>query len=208
MRILINIFAFLIFSGTIAQNNLLSDKEGDRFKTNVIQTAEGINSFSAEFSQTKHMQTMNTEPKSVGMVYYKSPDMLKWEYQSPFDYQVLFRDSKLYIVEDGMASEIDLSSSELFEKMGELVAGSVNGKILNATGKFDISYHRDGDSYKARIIPKDENISGLFQEIWVNFNSDYHIRSVRLLDPSGDYTEIRMKNIKINQPIPQSVFQN
>ncbi|MUP45659.1 outer membrane lipoprotein carrier protein LolA [Gramella sp. BOM4] len=208
MRNLIKIFIFLVCSGMFAQSNLLSDKEGDHLRTNVIQRAEGINSFSAEFSQVKYMKTMNTEPRSVGMVYYKSPDMLKWEYKSPFDYQVMFKDSKLFIVEEGVTSEIDLSSGELFEKMGHLVAGSVNGKILQSTDNFNISYHKEGRLYKARIIPREEKLSGLFKEIWVNFNSDYLIQSVVLLDPSGDYTEIRMKNIKINQPIPRSVFQN
>lgn len=192
----------------LAQNGTLNSSEKQAFKTSVIQKSSDIKSFSAEFSQTKHMKMMEGNPESQGKVYYKSPNTLKWEYIKPYDYQLLFKDSKLFIVEEGQLSEVDLSSNKLFDKMGELVAGSVNGKILMADKDFDITYHYAGANVRALIIPKDQGLRGMFKEIWINFNAEHLIRSVRLIDPSGDYTEISMKNIKINQPIPSSVFQN
>ncbi len=207
MRIL-KICIFLISFNLAAQDSQLSSSEENAFKSRVIEKADEISSFSAQFQQTKHMKTMDSEPESAGRVYYQSPDMLKWEYINPYDYQILFKDSKLFVREEGQFSEIDLASNQLFEKMGELVAGSVSGKILQADKDFNITYHKSGSVVKARIIPNDMNLSGMFKEIWVNFNSDFLINSVRLVDPSGDYTEIFMKNIKINQSIPASVFQN
>ena len=192
----------------LAQNGTLNSSQKQAFKTSVIEKSNDIKSFSAEFSQTKHMKTMEGSPESQGKVYFKSPNTLKWEYIKPYDYQLLFKDSKLFIVEEGQLSEVDLSSNKLFDKMGELVAGSVNGKILMADKDFDITYHHAGENVKALIIPKDLNLKGMFKEIWINFNKEHLIRSVRLIDPSGDYTEISMKNIKINQPIPPSVFEN
>lgn len=208
MRIL-KICIFFLGFNLAAQGNQLSNSEENAFKSRVIDKADEISSFSAQFQQTKHMKTMDSEPESAGRVYYQSPDMLKWEYLKPYDYQILFKDSKLFIrEEEGRFSEIDLASNQLFEKIGEMVAGSVNGKILQADKDFDITYHKNGSIVKARIIPNDSNLSEMFKEIWVNFNSDFLINSVRLVDPSGDYTEIFMKDIKINQPIPASVFQN
>ncbi|GAA4323833.1 hypothetical protein GCM10023115_52800 [Pontixanthobacter gangjinensis] len=192
----------------LAQNGALNSSERQAFKASVIEKSNDINSFSAEFSQTKHMKMMDGNPESEGKVYYKSPNTLKWEYTRPYDYQLLFKNSKLYIAEEGQLSEVDLSSNKLFDKMGELVAGSVNGKILMADKDFDITYHHSGKNVKALIIPKDRSLRGMFKEIWISFNVQHLIQSVRLIDPSGDYTEISMKNIKINQPIPSSVFQN
>ncbi|MCB7480230.1 LolA family protein [Christiangramia sediminis] len=207
MRI-IKLCIFLFSLNMLAQNGTLNSSQKQEFKTSVIEKSNNIKSFSAEFSQTKHMKMMDGNPESHGKVYYKSPNTLKWEYIKPYDYQLLFKDSKLFIVEEGQLSEVDLSSNKLFDKMGELVAGSVNGKILMADKDFDITYHHAGENVKALIIPKDQNLRGMFKEIWINFNQEHLIRSVRLIDPSGDYTEILMKNIKINQPIPPSVFQN
>jgi len=207
MRI-IKLCIFLFSLNMLAQNGTLNSSQKQAFKSSVIEKSNNIKSFSAEFLQTKHMKMMDGNPESHGKVYFKSPNTLKWEYVKPYDYQLLFKDSKLFIVEEGQLSEVDLSSNKLFDKMGELVAGSVNGKILMADKDFIITYHHAGENVKALIIPKDQNLRGMFKEIWINFNQEHLIRSVRLIDPSGDYTEISMKNIKINQPIPPSVFQN
>lgn len=207
MRI-IKLLIFLFSLNMLAQNGTLNTSEKQAFKTLVIEKCSDINNFSAEFSQTKHMKTMDGSAESMGKVYYKSPNTLKWEYTKPYEYQLLFKESKLFIVEEGQLSEVDLSSNKLFDKMGDLVAGSLNGKILMADKDFDITYHHGGSNVKALIIPKDQVLRGMFKEIWINFNTENLIKSVRLIDPSGDYTEISMKNIKINQPIPSSVFQN
>ncbi|MBT8319394.1 MAG: outer membrane lipoprotein carrier protein LolA [Gramella sp.] len=207
MRI-IKLFIFLFSLNMLAQNATLNSSEKEAFKSSVIEKSNNINSFSAEFSQVRYMKTMDATPESQGKVYFRSPNTLKWEYTNPYDYQLLFKDSKLFIVEEGQLSEVDLSSNKLFDKMGELVAASLNGKILMADKDFNITYHHANQNVRALIIPKDENLREMFQEIWINFNAEHIIKSVRLIDPSGDYTEIAMKNIKINQPIPSSVFQN
>lgn len=207
MRI-IKLLIFLFSINMLAQNGALNNSEKQAFKASVVERSNDIKSFSAEFSQTKHLKMMEGNSESQGKVYYKSPDMLKWEYTKPYDYQLLFKDSKLFIEEEGQLSEVDLSSNKLFDKIGELVAGSVNGKILMADKDFDITYHHADQHVKALIIPKDQSLKGMFKEIWIKFNQEHLIKSVRLIDPSGDYTEIFMKNVKINQPIPSSVFQN
>ena len=207
MRI-IKLLLLLCSLNLAAQNKALNNSEEKAFKAGVMQKSNAIKSFSADFVQSKHMKTLDDSAESSGKVYFQNPDMLKWEYIEPYDYKLLFKNSKLYIVEDGHASEVDISSNKLFDKMGELVAGSVNGKILQADADFKISYHQIGEQVRAIIIPKDKALSGMFKEIWVNFNKEHLIRSVRLMDPSGDFTEIKMNNIKINQPIPSSVFQN
>ncbi len=207
MRI-INLFVFLFSINMLAQTGPLNDSEQQVFRSSVIGKSNDIQSFTAQFSQTRHMTMLEGEPQSRGNVYYKSPNTLKWEYTSPYNYKLLFKDSRLFIVEEGQLSQVDLSSNKLFEKMGELVAGSLNGKILMAEKDFNITYHQSGKFVKAIIIPKDQGLKGMFSEIWISFNTDHLIRSVRLIDASGDYTEISMSNIKINQPIPSSVFEN
>ncbi len=206
MRIL-KICLFL-FSLSMFSQNPLSKSAENNFKSSVVRKANNINSFSAEFIQVKHMKMMDDSPQSKGKVYYKSPNMLKWEYLTPYDYQVLFKDSKLYLMENGELSQVDLSGNKLFAQIGELIAGSLNGKILQADKDFTIDFYRAGGEIKARIIPNEAHLSSMFKEIWLNFDENQLIKSVQLIDPSGDYTVISMKNIEINQPISPAVFQN
>lgn len=206
MRIL-KICLFL-FSISMFSQNPLSKSAENSFKSSVVRKASNINSFSAEFIQVKHMKVMDDNPQSRGKVYYKSPNMLKWEYTTPYNYQVLFKDSKLYLLENGELSEVDLSGNKLFAQIGDLIAGSLNGKILEADKDFTINFYKKGNEIKARIVPNEAHLSSMFKEIWLNFDENQLINSVQLIDPSGDYTVISMKNIEINQPISPSVFQN
>lgn len=207
MRI-IKLLIFLFSINLFAQNTALKTAEIQTFRTNVIERSNDIKNFSADFSQKKFMEMMGESPESQGKVYYKSPNTLKWEYTKPYDYHLLFKGAKLFIVDEGEFSEVDLSSNKLFEKMGEMVAGSLNGKILMANEDFDFTYHHVDSYIKTLIIPKDQKLKAMFKEIWVSFDKKHLIKSVKLIDPSGDYMEIFLKNIIINQPIPASVFEN
>ncbi|APG59511.1 LolA family protein [Christiangramia salexigens] len=207
MRIL-SVLLLLLSLNMFGQSEILNKTEENLFKTKVLTKASEINSLSADFIQLKHLAMLAESPQSRGKVYFTLPDLLKWEYTYPYDYEVIFNGSRLFLKEEGQVSEVDLSANKTFGKMGQLVAGSLNGKILLATLDFDITYHKIKGDTKARIIPRNKELLGMFKEIWVSFNSDYLIRMVLLVDPSGDTTEILLKNIKINQPINPSVFQN
>lgn len=100
MRI-IKLFIFLFSLNMAAQNGALNTTEVKAFKAGVMKKSNAIQSFSADFLQTKHMKTMDGNAESAGKVFFKNPDMLKWEYTRPYNYKLLFRDSKMYIVEDG-----------------------------------------------------------------------------------------------------------
>ena len=103
---------------------------------------------------------------------------------------------------------MNTGNSELFEKMGELVAGSFNGRILEMDELFKTDFTRDGKLVKATVTPKDENLAEMFSEILIFFNTEKYIEKVKLMEPSGDYTEIKMSNFMTNQKIPASVFQH
>lgn len=202
-------FIFILFSCQLfAQNATFSTSEAKAFKESVSSKAETIENLQADFRQLKFMKTMEKTVESDGHIWYASPGKLKWSYTSPYDYELLFKDSSLYITEDGKTRKMNTGNSELFEKMGELVAGSFNGRILEMDELFETDFARDGKLVKATVTPKDENLAEMFSEIWIFFNVEKYIEKVKLMEPSGDYTEIKMSNFMTNQKIPASVFQH
>jgi len=202
-------FIFILFSCQLfAQNATFSTSEAKAFKESVSTKAETIENLQADFRQLKFMKTMEKTVESDGHIWYASPGKLKWSYTSPYDYELLFKDSSLYIIEDGKTRKMNTGNSELFEKMGELVAGSFNGRILEMDELFKTDFARDGKFVKATVTPKDENLAEMFSEILIFFNAAKYIEKVKLMEPSGDYTEIKMSNFKTNQKIPASVFQH
>lgn len=207
MRIL-KIFVFLFTTVALAQKAPLTDSEISSFKKGVAVVAQNMETLSSDFTQVKYIQLMEDKTVSKGKLYYKSPNILKWEYHTPFNYKILFKENKLSINDDGDKSVTSLSSNKLFEKLISLISGSVNGKLLADNENFDVSYRRSGNYIAAIIVPRDPTLKQMFSEIIMVFNKDFRVDSVRLMEEEGDFTQIEFNNILMNPNLENAVFQN
>ncbi len=204
----IHSFVILLFSvGVLAQQPELSNSEVDKFQEEVKTRASNLQTLQADFTQTKSMDMMEDETQSRGKVYFKAPELLKWEYHQPYDYKVLFKKGELHIDDEGEKSMAKAGSNALFKKLGKLVSGSVNGKLLQQTDDFHINYFKEDNHILANIKPKDEKLNRIFSEIHLTFNAENIVKSVKLLEESGDYTLIEFSNILLNQPIEDGIFE-
>lgn len=206
MRIL-KIFIFLLPAILLAQTSL-TEAEISSFHEGVSQKTKNLEGLSSDFVQTKYMQLMKNEAVSTGKLYYSSPDILKWEYHTPYNYILLFKEAQLFINDDGDKSVTSLKSNKLFEKLLALISGSVNGKLMADKENFEISYTRSGDFISAVIVPKDSSLKDMFNEIILVFDAEHLLDSVKLMEDAGDYTQIRFQNISINPSLNDSVFQH
>lgn len=206
MRI-IKILILFFSLNLLGQETELTKAEADSFEKQMAARAKTMQSLTADFVQAKQMKMMDQEAESRGKVYFQSPDLLKWVYLSPYDYQILFRDGRLYINDEGHKSVTDTNSNKLFAKLAKLISGSVNGKLLEDCDNFRIAYFRDQGMVMARMEPKDKNIARMFEEIILMFNNDHLVKMVKLKDESGDFTRIEFSNIRVNETIEPNTFQ-
>ena len=207
MRI-IKLIVFFISALAFSQNAPLSDSETIQFKENVSQRSEVLKSLSSDFFQSKYIQLMQGAALSNGKLFYKAPNILKWEYSTPYNYHILFKENQLFINDDGDKSVSNLKSNKLFEKLVNLISGSINGGLLADKNNYDVAYFKTGNYITALIVPKDPAMRQMFREIILVFNKEYLVNSVKLMEDSGDFTEIYFKNIRINQKLKDSVFEN
>lgn len=206
MRI-IRIFLFLLPAILVAQKSELTEAEIKSFKTEVAKHAENLESLSSDFSQVKYMQLMKDEAVSEGKLYYKTPDVLKWEYQEPYNYHILFKENQLFLNDDGVKSSTSLKANKLFGKLVSLISGSVNGKLLEDPENFKVTYYNSGKNVQAVIVPLDESVKDMFSEIIMIFNGEHFVDSVKLMEENGDYTHITFRNIALNAKLDPAVFQ-
>lgn len=206
MRI-IRIFLFLLPALLVAQKKELTTAEVKVFKTEVAKHAEKLESLSSDFNQVKYMQLMKDEALSEGKLYYRTPDVLKWEYHKPYTFHILLKENQLYLNDDGDKSVTSLKSNKLFGKLVGLLSGSVNGKLLEDPENFKVSYYQSGKNVQAVIVPLDESVREMFSEIIMFFNGERLVDSVKLIEENGDYTHITFKNILLNTKVDPSVFE-
>jgi len=206
MRI-IRIFFFLFTIAGMAQQTQIPVSATSNFRSSVENRADEIKTMSGDFVQVKYIQMMRAESVSAGRLYFKSPEVLKWEYSKPYSYQMLFKDGQLFIDDEGDKSVTNLKSNKLFEKLVTLISGSVNGKLLADTENFDITYVRVNADRMVVLIPRDPMLRQMFAQIVLRFNRQNLVDTVKLIEESGDFTEIHFKNIAINKQIDSKVFK-
>lgn len=206
MRI-IKILFFLFTAVGMAQQRQIPVSATSNFRNSVENRADEIKTMSGDFVQVKYIQMMQAESVSAGRLYFKSPEVLKWEYYKPYSYQMLFKEGQMFVDDEGEKSVTNLRSNKIFEKLVSLISGSVNGKLMADTDNFDITYIRVNADRMVVLVPRDAVLRQMFAQIVLKFNRQNLVDTVKLVEESGDFTEIHFKNISINKQIDPKVFK-
>src|SRR5690606_4967890 len=156
--------------------------------------------------QEKFMSILSDKIDSEGIILFKKPNLLRWEYQKPFEYGIILNGKKIIIQDQGKVNQFDIASSQAFQQMNELIINSVQGNVLDEE-RFDIEYLQGKDLYLAKLTPKDTQIGQFLERIDIYFSKkDFTVSKIKLAEPGGDYTLISFYNKKINEPIADERF--
>ncbi|MDC9723559.1 MAG: outer membrane lipoprotein carrier protein LolA [Urechidicola sp.] len=199
---------FLFVAIGFGQEVELSQQESEELRTNIKLQSESKNTIKSEFVQLKHLDFLSNDIESSGMLYYKSPNSIKWEYQKPFKYSATFLGDKLYINDAGKKSDLDLSSNKAFKSLNSLVVRSVKGDLFDAT-EFEITYFKTAQNYSVHFVPKDKKLHAFISEFVIGFSkTTFDVISVKMFENTEDYTLLIFKNQEFNNPISDAVFTN
>ncbi|MFL1896174.1 outer membrane lipoprotein carrier protein LolA [Aquimarina sp. 2-A2] len=208
MRNVLTALLLLLSVTAIAQENELTHDEILNFKKQVHQSAKTTTSLVNSFVQSKHIAFLSNPIASDGTLYFTAPDIIKWSYDNPYVYSVIFKENTLYINDEGKKSDVNLSSSKVFNKLNALVSRSVSGDMLNKE-EFDMKFYKIDTAYRVDLVPLDKALGSLFKQIELTFDaSTLLVSAVKLIEPSGDYTAITFTNQSVNTPIPDAVFSH
>ena len=126
MKIRILLFILCMNFSVLAQEQKMSAAEISAFKTSVEKETKTIQSLKTDFIQYKHLSFLSKDIETSGKMYFKSPNLLNWQYTNPYQYSIIFKNNKVYINDQGKKS----SSSENFQ-------GQRCGGIEEHRGFFD-----------------------------------------------------------------------
>ncbi len=202
-----SLLSLLFFSGTALAQIQMSTGEATALRAKVKAQAEVTKTISSDFTQYKHLDFLSNDIKSKGTLAFKAPNIVKWEYTTPFSYSVLFKDEKLFINDNGSKSDMDLGSNKVFKQLNQLITASIRGDMFDDTA-FEIRYFTENNNSLVHFMPKDEQFAAFIKAFHINFNSEGEVEAVKMIEPSDDYTQIVFSNRIQNQPISDAVFSH
>ena len=205
----INLFTALYFFSSliaIAQGNEMSVTNSDELKNKIVEKSKNTTSIICDFEQYKHLDFLSDDIKSVGVLIYKSPNTIKWEYRTPFNYSATFKNDSLYINDDGTKSTIDLGSNKTFKSFNNLIVKSISGDMFDDE-KFVIEYFENNENYIIKFISIGKMLKKIVNKFVLTFDKNtLNVIQVKMIESSQDYTLLKFLNQQINQPVSDEVF--
>lgn len=181
-------------------------KDTTAFKHKMQEQSKLINSIESDFTQEKYLSVMSEKIISKGHFMFKKQNMLRWEYNQPYNYTIAINKDKMFIKDKGKVSKYDINSNKMFKSINEMMVSTVNGTLLNSKD-YKTSYFENDKYYLLELIPIQKGAKDFLKAIHLYIDkTDYSVVKVKMIEPGDDYTLIEFANRKTNQPIGDEKF--
>ncbi|MBP5778174.1 MAG: outer membrane lipoprotein carrier protein LolA [Prevotella sp.] len=169
--------------------------------------ASATKTLQCDFTQTKTMKLLKKEMQSKGVMYFKQPNKLRWQYTAPYDYVFIMNNDKVRIKSTKSTQDISVQGNKMFRQITSIILNSITGGGLKSTSDFDVEIYKSDQGYFARLYPKKKEVKQIYNTIEIYFNPALTlVSSVKMIEKSGDVTVVKMSNMKANVSIDEKVF--
>lgn len=173
----------------------------------INNTAYSLKSMTCSFTQTKYISLLSDKMESEGQMYYKQPNKLRWEYTTPYQYLFIFNGTKVYVGNKSRKDVIDTNSNKIFKEVGRIMMSTVTGTVLSNSSDFSVDIADDNTQWQVTLIPQKKEMKKMFSKIVLLFNkSNLMIFEINLYEKNNDRTNIKLKDIKTNSAVNETLF--
>ena len=195
-------FLFILF--ILGWHTTVWALSSEQATVNAIQKSyESVLTFRATFEQRAFVKMVNRTEVAKGNVQIKKPGKMKWVYNSP-DPQVLISNQKnlwLYTPEDEQVTRMPVENVYSSNTPALFLAGQ--GILTDTFDVVQVLTEKNG--FTVVFTPKEVE-SNLSRLILRANKNNYQITGATVYDKLGNKTDIRFRDIRINEEIAESVF--
>lgn len=190
-----------------AQENLTALASVSDFQERLKKEAAQISSIESDFTQEKFLNVFNEKIISKGRFYYKQENMIRMDYTSPVDYQIVINGQKLKIVSEGKSNVVNLGSNQMMNEMKGMLAACMVGDLGSMTSAYKLDYYESPALYVVKIRPLSKSVQAYISEIVISIDKkDMSVQTLRLSENADDYTEYHFTNREYNTLTNDEMF--
>jgi outer membrane lipoprotein-sorting protein len=190
-----------------AQYQEATKEQENEIVRGMTQAAGGMTTMQGDFVQVKELSFMDDKITSEGKMYYKKTDKIRWEYTKPYPYVFSMDGLAVHMTSGDRTNTVPVKSSRMFGEISKIMVGGVSGSGLVGSPDFDARFMVGKDGYEIILTPKKKEVKDLFSSVRLYVGkADNRVRSVELVEKSGDRTVITLKNVQVNVAINDDLF--
>lgn len=173
----------------------------------VENTLRSYQSFQANFEQFYYSTTVSTPLHEKGKVYYKKPNLMKWEYQEPEEKIFLIKDDFFwdYNKQEKQLIKYNLASGEHNSEVISLLTGQVR-LLDNYSVEFNPFPTENADAIQIKLTPREDEFADTFLLLEIDRDTDF-IQKLISFDWAGNKTEFQFSKVKTNVPLENKIFE-
>ena len=158
-------------------------------------------SLTADFKQVLIDESGNAVQNSYGVFYLQRPGKFRWDYQKPFQQQIVSSSGKVWFYDTDLEQ---VTIKKLDESLGSTPALLLSGDISLEDNFIMAQQGEDEGLLWIKLLPKNEE-SG-FKYVLIGLNNG-SLGGMELSDNFGQLTRIYFSNVKLNTPIKSALFE-
>lgn len=189
-------------------DQLYSKEQEISFLKKFDQVQEETITMISNFTEKKELTLLDKPAISHGILYYKRPNQILWEYQKPDIKKFLLTGDHLlsYYPKEKKAEQISIKRfrSHVFKFfcIGQL------SKDLKDYYKMEVSNNQNQKNVLMTLWPRKRKLKKRIDHLKLWIDRDVHqLTRLQYVEVDGDKTTINFDNLRVNSEIPPSTFQ-
>ncbi len=172
---------------------------------NEMQTVKTIQ---ARFLQKRQMALFLDSLESSGILYFQSPNRLRWEVIQSYHSILIYRDNQIakFDFQNGQVRKLKLGGADVMREILKQIIFWMQGDFSSSKGMYDIAVY-GGDDFRFVLTPKSAELARILQSIELTGNlRTKQISKVVIREGSKDSIEIRFFEAKTNYSLDDRIF--
>jgi len=199
-------FVFFVSISEGKTQNFTFVKDVEAVQMEINKVASSIETIKSRFVQEKHLSFMTEAIVSEGLFRFKKENQLRWEYTQPFKYLILFNGDIIIIKDKNKTNQFDANSNAVFKQINDLMLGAIKGD-LGKNKDFKMILKESDKQYLLTLNPQNEALKTYVSGVEIRFEkTDLSVSSIKMIEPTGDFTDIRFEDREFNTIIDESTF--
>ena len=176
------------------------------FRKKFSETATKLSTIHADFVQVKNLNVLEEKITSNGKFWFKKPNMVKMEYQSPYKYLMIINHDKMTIRDETKTTTLSSRSNKLLEYVNNIIIDCVQGTAIDSK-EFQVKVFESNNQYLFEMSPVKKEMKDFFSSIHLFIDkADYSVSRMEMIEPNGDNTVFTFLNKKFNESIADTFF--